>query len=147
MENISGFGMRVVLRASVTFPVGITLTQFADDSDPLDFPSIQLADKAMGINGDLITWSKPNPIPATLNVIPGGVDDTNLSILAEANRVGKGKNSSRDIITMTVIYPDNSTVTLTSGAITDAMPGKSVASAGRMKTRPYVFAFENKVET
>jgi hypothetical protein len=145
MENISGYGLRVTLRASVTFPQGISITQFADDADPLDIPSIQIADKAMGLNGDLIVWGKANPLLVTLNVIPGSDNDKNLSILAEANRTGKGKAPALDVITLVATYPDGSVETFTSGAITDGMPGRSVASSGRQKTRPYVFAFENRV--
>lgn len=145
MENISGFGLSVALIADKTFPAGLTITQFADDADPLDIASIQVADKAMGLNGDLIIWSKPNAIPMTLNVIPGSDDDVNLAVLLEANRTGKGKASVRDQITAIVTYPDGETTTLTVGAITDGMPGKSVAGSGRQKTRPYIFAFENKV--
>lgn len=146
-NDVSGFGIVVGLVASVTFPAGITITQFADDADPLDMPSIKIADTAMGLNGDLITWAKANPLPATLNIIPGSNDDTNLSILAEANRVGQGKNGARDSITMTVRYPSGKVVTLSQGVITDAMFGNSVASAGRQKTKPFVMSFQNKTET
>lgn len=142
--NISGFGLIVNILASNTFPVGLLLTEFADDSDPFDIPSLQIADKAMGLNGDLITWSKANPILITLNVIPQSVSDLNLAILLEANRVGRGKTGARDIITMTGIYPNGSPIILTNGAITDGIPGSPVASSGRLKSKTYQFAFENK---
>lgn len=145
-NDISGFGLQVVLIASSTFPTGITITQFADDADPFDLPAIQLADKAMGLNGDLITFSKASPVEITLNVIPNGEDDINLDILAQLNRVGRGKVSARDNITMTAIYPDGRTLTLIAGGIMNAMPGNSVASAGRLKSKPYTFAFENFVQ-
>jgi hypothetical protein len=145
MSNISGFGLLVTVRASNTFPAGFTVTQFADDADPFDLPSIQIGDKAMGLNGDLVTWSKANPIAITLAVVPGSSDDINLGILFEANRPGRNKFTMRDEITMTAVYPDGRTTTLTGGAITDGMPGNSVASAGRMKSKQYGFAFENKV--
>lgn len=141
-NDVSGFGVRVRLVASVTFPAGITLSQFADDADPFDLPSIQVADKAMGVNGDLVTWSKANPILATLNLIPNSEDDRNMAVLLEANRVGRGKFSARDVITLTGIYPDGRSVTLSNGAITDGMPGQSIASAGRFKSKSYAFAFE-----
>ncbi|EHL7666656.1 hypothetical protein KEH73_000770 [Salmonella enterica] len=144
MEDISGVGLRVTIVASNTFPSGITITQFADDADPFDVPSMQLADKAMGLNGDLITWSKASPLTPTINVIPDSEDDKNLQVLAEANRVAKGKRSALDVITMTVIYPDDSGATYTSGKLTDSMPGKGVSSAGRFKTSAYIFAFENR---
>jgi tail fiber protein gp32 len=143
MQDISAFGIRINLRASVTFPQGITLSQFADDADPIDSPSQQLMDKAMGLNGDLIVWSKANPIAPVIAVIPGSDDDRNLAVLAEANRVGRGKFSARDIITLTAIYPDGRSLTLTQGKLTDAILTDPVSSAGRMKTKSYAFAFEN----
>lgn len=142
--DISGFGLRVQMSASITYPEGVTLSQFADDADPFDTPSIQLADKAMGLNGDLVIFAKAAPILVTLNLIASSEDAINLDALAEANRVGKGKTRAGDVITMTAVYPDGRTLTLNGGAITDAMPGDSVASAGRLKSKAYIFAFENK---
>lgn len=143
MSDISAFGLEVQIFASITFPNGFTVTQFADDGDPLDQPSMQLRDKAMGLNGDLITWGKAVPIPATINVIPGSEDDNNLQVLAEANRTGKGKRAVQDEITMVITYGSGDVKTLVNGAITDAIIGNSVASAGRLKSKPYAFTFEN----
>lgn len=144
-HNISGFGLVLSLTASNTFPSGFTVTQFADDGDPFDSPSIQVADKAMGLNGDLVTWTKANPINVTLNIIPDSEDDQNLAVLFEANRAAKGKIPARDEITITGVYPDDKTVTLSGGFITDGMPLNSVASAGRLKSKPYAFTFESVV--
>lgn len=144
MADISGFGLKVTIRASQTFPSGFTVTQFADDADPFDTPSQQVKDKAMGLNGDLITWSKANPLLVTLNVIAATEDDRNLAALLEANRAAKGKNPVQDVITMTATYPDGRTRTLNAGAITDGIPSNSVASAGRFKSKAYQFAFENQ---
>jgi hypothetical protein len=147
MEEISGFGLQVNVIASRTFPSGILLTQFADDADPFDMPAIQIADKAMGLNGDLIVWSKAAPLEVTLNLIPDSEDDRNLAALAEANRISKGKNAAGDVITMTAVYPDGRTLTLTTGKLTNAVPASAVASAGRKKTKAYTFAFESKAAT
>lgn len=142
-NDVSGFGLKVRITASRTFPAGFTVSQFADDADPFDVPSMQVADKAMGLNGDLVSWSKANPIVPTLNVIPGSEDDRNLAVLLEANRVGRGKSGARDTITMTGMYPDGRSVTLSGGIITDGSPANSVASAGRLKSKAYAFAFES----
>jgi hypothetical protein len=142
MQNISGFGLQINCIASTTFPVGFLITEFADDSDPFDLPSLQVADSAMGLNGDQIVWSKANPIKTVISVIPGSFSDVNLNILLQANRPGRGKFPALDTITMTGIYPDGSFVTLINGVITDGIPGKAVASAGRIKTRTYNFSFE-----
>lgn len=143
MQDISVFGIRVQVVASQTFPSGINITQFADDADPFDAPSMQIRDKAMGVNGDLISWSKANPIPVTLNVVPNSEDDKNLSVLFEANRVGKGKQGARDVISITAVYPDGKTASFTQGVITDGPPANSAQSSGRMKSKAYAFAFEN----
>jgi hypothetical protein len=131
------------LVASATFPAGIDLTQFADDGDSLDIPQQQIADKAMGVNGDLVVWSRANPLTLTINLIPGSDDDRNMSVLLEANRVARGKRGARDTITLTAVYPDETTQTWSLGRITDGIPGKALASSGRMKSKPYMFAFEN----
>lgn len=146
-NDISGFGLKITLIATTTFPTGITLTQFADDADSIDSPSITIGEAAMGLNGDLITWSKAVPLPVNLNVIPDGTDDQNLAILLENNRVGAGKISTRDTIILIVAYPNGATVTFTNGKILEGMTTSSVASAGRKKTKPYMFKFENRVVT
>ena len=143
--DVSGFNTKIWLIASVTFPQGFGVSQFTNDADPLDFASIKIGDAVMGVNGDLITWARAVSLPMVLNVIPGGIDDINLGILAEANRVGQGKSSALDVITATAIYPDGSSIILQSGKILDAMFGKSISSESRLKTKSYAFAFGNKV--
>lgn len=145
--DISGFGLRANVKASITFPNGFDITEWADDTDPLDSESIQIRDKAMGLNGDLVTWSKAMPLPVAMGVIPNSEADKNLAVLFEANRVGKGKTGARDVLTITYVYPDGSTATFSEGVITDGPATLSVASAGRIKTNVYKFAFENRVIT
>lgn len=145
MSDISGFGIQVQLIASVTFPnAGFIVTQFADDSDPLDMGSVKIGELTIGLNGDPISYAKAVALPMVLNVIPGSDNDANLQILADAVRVSKGKFSSLDEITAIVSYPDGRVVTLTGGRLTDAMFGNSVSSAGRLKTKTYAFSFPNK---
>lgn len=146
-ENISGFGLRVVVAASTTFPAGFAITQFADDSDPFDLPSLNIADTGMGLNGDMVVWAKATPIDITVSVVPNGQDDTNLSILFEANRVAKGKRGARDTITLTAVYPDGRIKVFQQGVVISGIPANSVASAGRYKSRTYSFRFENQVGT
>lgn len=146
-QDISGFGFQINLIASNTFPNGVSISQFADDADPFDTPAIQIADKGMGLNGDLVVWSSAAPLEVTINVIPDSEDDLNLSALAEANRVSKGKQSARDVITMVGIYPDGKTTTLSGGKLTNAIPGSPIASSSRKKSKPYTFAFEGKADS
>jgi hypothetical protein len=141
--EIGGFGLVITLRASVTYPVGLVVEQYADDADPFDFPDIKIADIAMGLNGDLLTWSKATPLLTNLAVVPESDDDNNLAVLFAANRVGKNKQSARDVITLIGQYPSGYTVALTNGRMTDGSPSNSISSAGRMKSKTYKFAFEN----
>lgn len=141
--DASGFGVRINLRASETFPSGIDITQFADDTNPIDIPSVQIRDVAMGVNGDMVKWSKGNPIRATIAVIPNSDDDLNLKALAAANRPARGRRAVLDDITIIVIYPDGADVQMLRGTITDAVPSKGVASSGRLQTATYAFAFED----
>jgi hypothetical protein len=146
--NISGFGILARLVATKTFPAGISISEWADDADPFDSPSLKIADSAIGLNGHLLIWQKPALIPVTLNIIPDTPTDKNLSILAEANRMSASKGSRpMDLITITVSYPTGRIVTLTSGIMMEATVVPSASSAGRMKTRTYGFAFEDRAET
>lgn len=144
MADVSGFGAIVKLVADKTFPSGVALTQFSDDADPFDFPAIDVNETAMGVNGDLITWSRATPLPLTLNFIPDSEDDVNLAILLEANRAARGKTSAKDKITISVAYPSGKLVTLSGGVIVSGVPSSSLAGSGRLKTKPYTFNFENK---
>lgn len=142
-QDISGFGLRVSLIASNTMPNGADISAFADDADPFDIPELTIAETAMGLNGDLVTFSSANPVAVTISLIPGSDDDVNLQTIAEANRVGLDKSSVRDVIALVGVYPDGRTVRLTGGKLVNYRPGNSVASAGRFKSKPYSFMFEN----
>lgn len=143
MIDVSAFGLRAILTASFTFPAGIEITAFADDTDPADMAAIQIKDKAMGVNGDLVVWTKANPAPVVLGVLPNTADDDNLQILAKANRAAKGRRPVQDVITLTLVYPDGTATRFMRGVITDAIIGNPSASAGRLKSKPYSFAFED----
>src|SRR5579859_2581163 len=134
MQNVSGFGSRVTIVASNTFPQGIDITAFSEDADPFDLPDVVVGASAMGPNGDLITWSSATMTALTVNVIPGSDDDKNLQVLFQANAPGRGRQPANDVITATCIYPDGSGVILTPGVVISGMPGSSIAGSGRQKT-------------
>lgn len=147
MFDTSAIGVSIRCLASESFPAGFTLTSFADDADPFDIPAIDIAEVAMNVNGDMVSWSAPNPITITINVIPGSEDDNNLSVIFEANRAARGKRNARDIITMVASYPDGSSITLSEGKMTNGVPGNSPATAGRIKSKEFSFAFQNLSRT
>lgn len=143
MYNISGFGLTVSLIASNTFPLGLILTEWPDDQDAIDFPAVQIADATMGVNGDLIFWTKGAPVKMTLGAIPDSITDIQLALLLAANRVGKGKISARDTFQAGVVQGNGNLGIFTNGVLTEGMPFNGVSSAGRMKTKQYLFTFEN----
>lgn len=145
--DVSAFGLKVTLVASATFPAGITLTQFADDGDSLDVPVQTIAEAAMGLNGDLVTWGRATALLATVNVIPRTEDDANMQALLEANRVARGKSGALDVINMTAMWPDGRTTSWSGGRILSGIPGDAAAASGRLKTKPYAFAFEGVART
>lgn len=145
MQDVSATGVKVTVIAVPTFPQGFEISEFADDADPLDFPPAQIADYGMGVNGDLVTWTRPVPLEVTLNVIPNTDADKNLSILYDMNRAAKGKVSAQDLVTLVASYPDGSRKILSNGKLVSGVPAGSVASSGRIKTKEYRFVFENKI--
>jgi len=143
MFNISGFGLTVSLIASNTFPVGLLLTQWPDDQDAISFPDIEIGDAQMGVNGDLIVWSKAAPVKVTLSAIPDSPTDLQLAVLLMANRVGVNKIGARDILQMVVLQGNNNLGTFTNGIIVSGPSFTGVQSTGRMKTKQYGFIFES----
>lgn len=141
MYDISATGASIRFIASRTFATGFLITEFASDQDPFDIPSIDIATAEMNINGDMVTFTAPTPTTMTLNVIPGSEADENLSVVYDANRAARNKRHVRDEITMVISYPDGSTHTFSQGKMLGGTPGKSPASAGRVKSSTYTFAF------
>jgi len=140
-QDISVFGLQGNIVASKTFPNGFTVSAFADDADPLDSPDIDLADMAIGPNGDTTCWSRPQLIEIVINVIPQSQDDLNLTALADANRVAKNKSSARDSITIIWTYPNGMTVTASDGKLVTGNVVQSGNSAGKTKSKRYAFRF------
>lgn len=147
MQDISAIGTSIRLVASVSFPTGFTITEFADDADPFDLPAIDIAVAAMNVNGDMIVYSAPTPITITLNVLPDSNADKNLSVIFEANRASKKKRHAGDVITIVGSYPNGATIRLSQGKMTNGIPANSPASAGRIKSKAYTFAFEQLSRT
>ena len=143
MHNVSATGIKMRLVASLTFPAGFDITQFADDGDPLNSENLTIAETAAALNGDLVAWGKPNVIPLTVAVLPDTDEDRNLSILWNVNRVGKNKVAVQDIITLVVTYPNGDQKILSNGVMISGPALNSGSSEGRLKTKEYEFSFES----
>lgn len=147
MYDTSAIGSSIRCIADKTFPAGFTISAFADDADPFDLPAVDIATAAMNVNGDLVVYSAPNPIPITVNVIPGSEEDLNLSVIYEANRAGKNKRHAGDVITLVAVYPNGASLALSEGVMTSGQPASSPSNAGRIKSKSFTFTFQNLSRT
>ncbi|HGU9769373.1 phage tail fiber protein [Morganella morganii] len=143
MIEVSATGLALVVKASKTFPSGILITAFADDADPLDFQPTEIVKTGVDINGNLLSWSAPAPQTVTINVPAGSEEDQNLAILLDANTAKRGRRAAGDNITMVASYGNGSTTTARNGRITNGSRGSSVSSVGRLKSKQYIFVFQD----
>jgi len=144
MSDISVLGSKIRLIFSKSFPLGFDVTQFSDDQDSFDFPELVIAESAMGANGNLVTYSTPNPIELNISVIPDWNGDArNLSIAFANNQPGAGKALIRDNVTAVITTKDNISVSLINGSLISGVPYPSGQSSKRLKTLTYKFHFEN----
>lgn len=141
----TGFGVRVTIFATTTLPLGYSVTQGDKGSNFIDVPAIEIGGAEMGVNGDLVVYNTANRIDLTINVIADSQDDTMLSILGEANRPARGKRPTNDIITAVLTYPGGKVFTLIGGVILSFMPANGVADTGKLNTKEFKFAFENRI--
>ena len=146
VADVSAVGLAIRLRASITFPMGISLTSFPEDGDNGISGNTDIADNASGLNGDLITWKKVNGIEYNINVIPNTVDENLMNKLMQANRTSKNRRGRRDIITITEINPTSGkTRTFKNGVLKSGPVGDQFGGDGRIKNKQYTFVFEDVV--
>jgi hypothetical protein len=131
-QDISVFGLEANVVASTTFP---------NDGDPLDSPDLEIADMAIGPNGDTISWTSPRLVEIVTTVIPQSDDDLNLTALVDANRVAKGKTSAQDEITIIWTYPNGMKVTCSDGKIVTGPVVQSGTAEGKAKSKRFAFKF------
>ncbi len=146
--NITGNGLRVLIAFSKTFPSGITIEDFPADSDPLDLGELEIGEAKMGLNGTPILFSKADPFETSISLLPTTEEAAALTQAALANRIGsKLRPLAKDIITMTVIYPDGSTRIASNGWMTKASVGPNVKGEGKMEDQKFTFQFADLDET
>lgn len=143
--DISAMGIKATLRADPTYPVGITLSQFADDGDSLNIPDMTIMSHAMGVNGDMVVWRTAVPCEVEINLIPETEDCRNMENLFKLNMTQKNKHSSKDVLTLTIEHPNGKVDVLTNGYITGGKPVQDYSANGRAKTRTFRMVFQNNV--
>lgn len=143
--DVSAMGIKATLIAAPSYPVGITMTQFADDGDSLSVPDMTIMQSGMGVNGDLVVWRTAVPCEIDVNLIPGTDECLAMENLFKLNMTQKNKVSSKDVLTLTIEHPDGKIDILTNGYIIGGKPVQDYSSNGRAKTRTFRMVFENNV--
>ena len=136
LYDISATGFSVFLKSSVNFTNGFLLEGIADDTDPLAFGELTIAEAETNVNGDLVVSGKPQVVNPTIAVVAGSPADENLQVMLSARQ-----NGVRETVEITVTYPDGSSFTASEGVLITGTKGKGVSSNGRTATRSYGFAF------
>jgi hypothetical protein len=141
---VYGCGTQVSIIASNTFPIGVLLTDFADDEDVITNDDVEIQQVKIGANGNILPSAKPVLINVGLAVVPDSSSDIQLAILLESNRFGFNKQGSQDVITMSIIQPNNKVTMYYDGFIVGGSPSNKMSAEARFKTKKYNFMFGNK---
>ena len=141
MIDIGAYGTSIIIAALKSFPIGFSLSQFADDQDPIQFEETETTGYEFLYDGEPFFFDKASVIKCTVSVIPGSQDDINMKILLQARKSSLSILPLPDTTTMTITYPDGRRVILASGSILKGPFADSVTTQGRKKGNQYSFAF------
>lgn len=141
MIDVSGFGTGIVVVALQSFPMGFTLSKFADDVDPISAKDVEATGYEMLYDGTLYSFDKAAPVEVAVSVIPSSDDDINLKILLASKKGAKKLLPLPDVTSMVVTYPDGGRVILSNGTILRGPMMDSIESTGRRKSNTYTFVF------
>ena len=142
MIEASATGLKIRITAIPTFPTGFDITQFADEADALSIGDVPVAETGVSLNGDLVSWSVPGKIPASISVLTNTKECDNLETIWMTNRMSASKIATKDTITMVVSYPNGTTRVLSNGVMTSGTPMPTATAGGRLSTRTFTFDFE-----
>lgn len=154
MVDVSGVFPKVMI-ASTGIPPLINITNFADDSNPIDVDQIEVTGHGINVNGVLVTWEKPTAYIVSVSVLAGTEEATSLTTLLESSHARAGANFAlAPTVTLTkkigkrnmlgIITSDDGE-TYTNGRIVSGPAGTSIDSEGRKQSQTFTFVFENKI--
>lgn len=141
MIDVSGFGTGIVIVALQSFPMGFSLSKFADDAEPISAKDIEAVGYEMLYDGTLFSFDKAAPVELSVSVIPGSDDDLNLKILLSSKKGAKKLIPLTDVTSMVITYPDGGRVILTNGTILRGPLVDSIETSGRRKSNTFTFVF------
>lgn len=160
MIDISFTGGSVYIESGF---INTNITEFSDEGSPIVCSDIEVTGNAVSLNGQLITWTKPNAYAVSVTVIPGTENDTSLNYLLEACHIHPTDDDSRTVkainienakVKMTIMSPiaDGAGTrylkyVFTNGRILNGPAGPSTNSEGKMSARTYTFIFEKMIRS
>lgn len=128
--------------SSVTV-AGITVTDFMDDANPVEFQDVDVSSVGVNCNGSMIRNAKPNVIMMSLTVIPGSQSDERLYNLWKKYRVQGNYNAQweQSLSASVTIGSGRGSKTFSNGTMVGGPGGPSSNGEGKMQGRTYTFAF------
>ena len=124
---------------------GVTIEDFMDDANPVEFADVEVSSVGVNCNGNMIRNAKPNVIMMSVTVIPGSDADNKLYQKWKKYRV-QGGGSQRngqwaEALTGSVSVPGGPKRTFSNGTFVSGPPGPSSNGEGKMQGRTYTCAF------
>jgi hypothetical protein len=144
-QEVSANGVKLMLFASISYPMGVEIASFNPGDDPISFDDLTVAETEMGVNGNMIVYRTPYSYNLTFNITPMTDQDAIMENIANADRIAFGKSSAKNVLTLVVIYPQGRTLTFIDGALTSIPGGFSAGGNGRIGGRQYSMSFRNMV--
>lgn len=128
--------------SSVTV-AGITITDFMDDSNPVEFQDVDVSSVGVNCNGSMVRNAKPNVVMMSVTVIPGSDSDNQLFNLWKRYRVqGSWQPAWEEGLTASVtIGSGRGSRSYSNGTMVTGPGGPSSNGEGKMSGRTYTFAF------
>jgi hypothetical protein len=141
MIDISAFGTGITIIATTSFPVGFTLSSFADDEDPLSVENTEVSGYEKLYDGSIFTYDKTSPLLLSVGVMPNTEDDQNLKILMQMRKSSPSILPLSDETSIVICYADGGKVAMGNGTILSGPLADSITSQGRKKGNVYHFVF------
>jgi hypothetical protein len=141
MIDISAFGTGITVIATTSFPVGFSISSFADDEDPLNVENTEVSGYEKLYDGSIFTYDKTSPLLLSVGVIAGSDDDINLKILMQMRKSSPQLLPLPDTTSMVICYPDGGKVAMSNGTILSGPLADSLTAQGRRKGNVYHFVF------
>ena len=124
---------------------GITIDDFMDDQNPVDFQDTDVANIEWSCNGRMLRTVKPSAVMMSVTVIPGSPSDVSLQKLLKMcfNNGGTvNLSEANHQIVGRVGVPGGPSYSFSSGTCVSGPLGITAQGSGKFGGNTYTFAFE-----